>query len=66
MHAVRTLRQRLRVISPAEAIEYVSALLDGDPPARPVAVATKELAETVNPAPTVHNIPGGPVRTGGV
>ncbi|MFJ8871451.1 hypothetical protein ACIRD6_37610 [Streptomyces sp. NPDC102473] len=44
----------------------MSALLDGDPPARLVAVATKELAETVNPAPTVHTIPGGPVRTGGV
>ncbi|MGW8687513.1 YrhB domain-containing protein [Streptomyces sp. NPDC055817] len=49
MHAVRTLRQRLPVLSPAEAIEYVSALLDGDAPARLVAVATTELVEPLNP-----------------
>ncbi|MFF6983579.1 YrhB domain-containing protein [Streptomyces sp. NPDC008343] len=32
MHAVRTLRRRLPVLSPAEAIEYVGTLVDGDAP----------------------------------
>lgn len=49
MHAVRTVRQRLPVLSPAEAIEHVSALLEGDAPARLVAVATKELVEPLDP-----------------
>ncbi|CAM5689977.1 hypothetical protein STENM36S_04965 [Streptomyces tendae] len=49
MHAVRTLRQRLPMLSPAEAIEYVSALLNGDAPARLLAVVTKELVEPLNP-----------------
>lgn len=49
MHAVRTLRQRLPMFSPAGAIEYVSALLGGVAPARLVAVAIKELVEPLNP-----------------
>ncbi|MCX4538409.1 YrhB family protein (plasmid) [Streptomyces sp. NBC_00841] len=61
MHAVRTLRQRLPVLSPAEAIEYVSALLDGDAPARLVAVATKELVEPLNPVLAVKTILSGAV-----
>ncbi|MFF2520220.1 YrhB domain-containing protein [Streptomyces sp. NPDC058086] len=65
MHAVRTLRQRLPVLSPAEAIAYVSALLDGDAPARLVAVATKELVEPLNPVLAVKTILSGAViRTG--
>lgn len=56
MHAVRTLRLTLPVLSPAEAIEYVSALLDGDAPARLVAVATKELVEPLNPVLAVTTI----------
>ncbi|MGW5058606.1 YrhB domain-containing protein [Streptomyces sp. NPDC004096] len=56
MHAVRTLRQRLPVLLPAEAIEYVSALLEGDAPARLVAVATKELVEPLNPVLAVKTI----------
>lgn len=65
MHAVRTLRQRLPVLSPAEAIEYVSALLDGDAPARLVAVATKELVEPLNPVLTVETIlSGAAIRAG--
>ncbi|MGW2082216.1 YrhB domain-containing protein [Streptomyces sp. NPDC001939] len=56
MHAVRTLRQRLPLFSPAEAIQYVSALLDGDVPALLVAVATKELVEPLNPVLAVETI----------
>lgn len=59
MHAARTLRQRLPMFSPAEAIEYVSALLDGDAPARLVAVATKELVEPLNPVLAVETILSG-------
>ncbi|MFD7284091.1 YrhB domain-containing protein [Streptomyces sp. NPDC059862] len=62
MHAVRALRQRLPVLSPAEAIEYVSALLDGDAPARLVAVATKELVEPLNPVLAVETIRHGAPR----
>ncbi|WP_086851855.1 YrhB domain-containing protein [Streptomyces coeruleofuscus] len=56
MHAVRTLRQRLPGLSPAEAIEYVSVLLEGDASARLVAVATKELVEPLNPVLAVKTI----------
>ncbi|MFF1967343.1 YrhB domain-containing protein [Streptomyces sp. NPDC058232] len=59
MHAVRTLRQRLPVLAPAEAIEYVGALLEGDTPARFVAVAIKELVEPLNPVPAVKTILSG-------
>ncbi|MDQ0846942.1 hypothetical protein QFZ68_006622 [Streptomyces sp. V1I6] len=59
MHAVRTLRQRLPVLPPAEAIEYVNALLDGDAPAHLVAVATKELVEPLNPVFAVKTILSG-------
>ncbi|MEV6589915.1 YrhB domain-containing protein [Streptomyces acidicola] len=65
MHAARTLRQRLPVLSPAEAIDYVSALLDGNAPAHFVAVVTKELVEPLNPVLAVKTIrPGAPRRTG--
>ncbi|WP_327749872.1 YrhB domain-containing protein [Streptomyces europaeiscabiei] len=65
VHAVRTLRQRLPMFSPAEAIEYVSALLDGDAPARLVAVATKELVEPLNPVLAVETIlSGAEIRAG--
>ncbi len=59
MHAVRTLRQRLPVLSPAEAIEYVNALLEGDAPARLVAVATNELLEPLSPVLAVKTILSG-------
>ncbi|WP_031094429.1 MULTISPECIES: YrhB domain-containing protein [unclassified Streptomyces] len=61
MHAVRTLRQWLPMLSPAEAIEYVRALLDGDAPARLVAVATKELVEPLDPVFAVKTILSGAV-----
>jgi hypothetical protein len=61
IHAVRTLRQKLPVLSPAQAIEYVSTLLDGDVPASLVGVATKELVEPLNPALAAKTIrQGGP------
>ncbi|MPY30040.1 hypothetical protein FNH09_01450 [Streptomyces adustus] len=65
MHAVRTLRQRLPVFSPAEAIEYVSALLEGDAPASLVAIVTKELVEPVNPALAANTVlSGAAIRAG--
>lgn len=56
MHAVRTLRQRVPVLSPAEAIEYVSALVEGDAPVRLVAVATEELVEPLDPVLAVTTV----------
>ncbi|WP_435221168.1 YrhB domain-containing protein [Streptomyces sp. Tue6028] len=65
MHAVRTLRQRLPVLSPAEAIEYVNALLAGDAPAHLVAVATEELVEPLNPVLAVETLlSGAAIRAG--
>ncbi|CAM5265371.1 hypothetical protein STENM327S_07710 [Streptomyces tendae] len=65
MHAVRTLRQRLPMLAPAEAIEYVSALLNGDAPARLLAVVTKELVEPLNPVLAVKTISSGAVIRAG-
>ncbi|MFG2437948.1 YrhB domain-containing protein [Streptomyces sp. NPDC048508] len=59
LHAVWTLRQRLPVLSPSEALEYVSALLEGDAPARLVAVATRELVEPLNPVLAVKTVLSG-------
>jgi hypothetical protein len=65
MDAVRTLRQRLPVLSPAEAIEYVSGLLKGDAPVRLVAVATRELVEPLNPVLAVKTVlSGAAIRAG--
>ncbi|MGQ4437165.1 YrhB domain-containing protein [Streptomyces sp. SAS_260] len=65
MHAVRTLRQRLPVLSPAEAIEYVGGLLEGDAPARLVVVATRELVEPLNPVLGVQTVlSGAAIRAG--
>lgn len=44
------------MLSPAEAIEYVSTLQEGDVPARLLAVATKELVEPLNPVLAVETI----------
>ncbi|MFJ9008178.1 YrhB domain-containing protein [Streptomyces canus] len=65
MHAVRTLRQRLPMLSPAEAIEYVSELLTKNAPARLVAVATKELVEPLNPVLGVKTVLNGAVIRAG-
>ncbi|MEV0113064.1 hypothetical protein AB0H77_07385 [Streptomyces sp. NPDC050844] len=56
MRAVRVLRKRLPVLSPAEAIEYVTSLLDHDVPARLVAVADKELVEPLAPVLAVESL----------
>ncbi|MFE3074164.1 YrhB domain-containing protein [Streptomyces sp. NPDC059247] len=64
LHAVRTLRQRLPVLSPEEALEYVGGLLDGAAPARLVAIAQAELVEPLDLVLMVETIqrsgvPGG-------
>ncbi|MGW1671272.1 YrhB domain-containing protein [Streptomyces sp. NPDC002324] len=56
MQAVRTLRRRLPGLSPAEALEYVSALLGGDPPGRLLAVATEKLVDDFDPVAAVRTI----------
>ncbi|MFF3031359.1 YrhB family protein [Streptomyces rubiginosohelvolus] len=56
IHAVRMLRRRLPMLSPAEALAYVSALPAGDAPAHLVAVATRELVKPLNPVLTVETI----------
>ncbi|MEU3843812.1 YrhB domain-containing protein [Streptomyces sp. NPDC028635] len=61
LHAVRTLRLRLPVLSPAEVIEYVSALLEGDAPDRLVAVDAKELVEPLNPVIAFKTVLSGAV-----
>ncbi|MEF3117585.1 YrhB domain-containing protein [Streptomyces chrestomyceticus] len=62
--AVRTLRRRLPALSPAQALEYVNALLQGAAPAHLVAMATTQLAEPLNPVLAVKTIrPGTPRRT---
>ncbi|MEU6375017.1 YrhB domain-containing protein [Streptomyces sp. NPDC046909] len=62
--AARALRQRLPVLSPAEALKYVSALLDGDLPAHLMAVAVAQVVEPVDPVLAVTTIrPGTPGRT---
>ncbi|MFE4627452.1 YrhB domain-containing protein [Streptomyces mirabilis] len=59
MQAVRTLRQRLPVLSPAQALKYVSGLRDGDAPAHLVAVAAEQLVEPINPVLAVKTIRQG-------
>ncbi|OEJ22177.1 hypothetical protein AR457_40630 [Streptomyces agglomeratus] len=56
MHAMRTLRQRVPVLSHAQAIAYVSALESGDAPAQLVAVATEELVPPADPVLSVATI----------
>ncbi|WP_308369862.1 hypothetical protein [Streptomyces sp. McG3] len=52
------------MLSPAEAIEYVGALLQGDAPARLVAVATRELVEPLDPVYAVKTVLNGAVTPG--
>ncbi|MFF4899750.1 YrhB domain-containing protein [Streptomyces sp. NPDC001068] len=59
MHAARTLRRRLPVLTPAEAVEYVSALPAGDMPARLLAVVTEELVEPLGREIAVETIVSG-------
>ncbi|WP_405526658.1 YrhB family protein [Streptomyces avidinii] len=43
LRALRVLRRKLPVLTPAQAIEYVTALTEGDAPAHIVEVAVREL-----------------------
>ncbi|MER5893356.1 YrhB domain-containing protein [Streptomyces sp. NPDC001876] len=59
VQAVRILRQRLPMLSPSQAFEYVSALLHADVPAHLVAVAVEQLIEPLNPVLAVKTIRRG-------
>ncbi len=59
MQAVRNLRRRLPVLSPSQALEYVSALLKADAPAHLEAVAVEQLIEPMNPVLAVQIIHRG-------
>ncbi|MFH9799536.1 YrhB domain-containing protein [Streptomyces virginiae] len=59
MQAVRILRQRLPILSPSQALEYVSALLHADAPAHLVAVAVEQLIEPMNTVLAVKTIRQG-------
>ncbi|WP_336048741.1 YrhB domain-containing protein [Streptomyces sp. CA2R101] len=64
MQAVRSLRQRLAMLSPAQALDYVHGLLSGAPPPRLVALAAGQLVDPIDPVlavQTVHR--GGRHRT---
>ncbi|MFI0219864.1 YrhB domain-containing protein [Streptomyces lydicus] len=56
IHALRTLRQRLPMLSHAQAITYVSALKDGEAPAHLVEIATRALVTPTNPVLSVKRI----------
>ncbi|MFI8449197.1 hypothetical protein [Streptomyces erythrochromogenes] len=61
--AVRIVRQRLPVLSPGQALRYVSALPHGDAPADLVALAVEELVEPFDEVLAVRTIrPGAPER----
>ncbi|MGW4886660.1 YrhB domain-containing protein [Streptomyces murinus] len=59
MHAVRALRQRLPVLSPAQAVAYTDALLGGAPPAHLVSIAVGQLVEPIDPVLTVRTVRRG-------
>ncbi|MCX4546335.1 YrhB domain-containing protein [Streptomyces sp. NBC_01565] len=56
IRAVRILRRKLPMLSPSQALEYVSALLHADAPAHLVAVAVEQLIEPMNPVLAVRTI----------
>ncbi|MFG2986451.1 YrhB domain-containing protein [Streptomyces sp. NPDC048258] len=59
IRAARILRQRLPMLSPSQALEYVSALLHADAPAHLVAVAVEQLIEPMDPVLAVKTIRQG-------
>ncbi|MFF3546008.1 YrhB domain-containing protein [Streptomyces platensis] len=61
--AIRTLRQKLPALTPAQALAYVTALQDGDAPAHLVEVATKELVPPLDPVLSVRTIRGAGQRS---
>ncbi|MET9762415.1 hypothetical protein ABZ016_25750 [Streptomyces sp. NPDC006372] len=63
VRAVRVLRKRLPVLSPARALAYVRGLLVGDAPPDLVAVAVEQLVEPVDPVLAVRTIRPGRALT---
>ena len=62
VHAVRALRRKLPVLSPARALTYVNGLLDDDLSADLEAVAVEQLVEPIDPVLAVRTIqPGRPI-----
>ncbi|OEJ35217.1 YrhB domain-containing protein [Streptomyces subrutilus] len=59
LQAARILRRRLPMLSPSQALEYVSALLQADAPAHLVAVAVEQLIEPMNSVLAVKTIRQG-------
>ncbi|MFG2137616.1 YrhB domain-containing protein [Streptomyces sp. NPDC048650] len=64
VHAMHALRQRVPVLSHAQIIEYVTALLHGDAPAHLVEVASGELVPPTDPVLSVVTIRGAGHRRG--
>ncbi|WP_339152009.1 hypothetical protein WID27_08995 [Streptomyces sp. F41] len=59
LHAVRALRRKLPVLSPAEALAYVSGLTAGTVPPYLLEVATGELVEPLDPVDAVETVRPG-------
>ncbi|MFB6908864.1 hypothetical protein ACFCWB_31785 [Streptomyces bacillaris] len=59
LHAVRALRRELPVLSPAEALAYVSGLTAGAVPPYLLEVATGELVEPLDPVDAVETVRPG-------
>ncbi|WP_322982924.1 YrhB domain-containing protein [Streptomyces sp. S584] len=59
MRAAGILRRRLPMLSPAQALEYVSGLLHTDAPAHLVAVAVEQLIEPMDPVLTAETLRQG-------
>lgn len=56
IHAMHTLRKRLPVLTHAQAIEYATALKDGQAPPHLVEVAHRELVPPVDPILSVRTV----------
>ncbi|MFF7896145.1 YrhB domain-containing protein [Streptomyces sp. NPDC007907] len=64
MRAVRTLRETVPALSPAQAVAYVGGLLDGEVPAPLAAVAVEQLVKPVAPVCAVRTVRrGDPARS---
>ncbi|UJB45645.1 YrhB domain-containing protein [Streptomyces sp. A1-5] len=61
--SVRALRRKLPKLTPAQALHYVNALLDGTAPPHLTALATEQLVERINPVLTVTALRRGPHGT---
>ncbi|GGW54394.1 YrhB domain-containing protein [Streptomyces griseoloalbus] len=64
VESVRTLRQRLTALPPAQALTYVKGLLNGEAPPHLVAVAVERLVVPIDPVLAVTTVrPGESRRT---